>query len=253
MKLFIAVIILITLLVFIFFRRRWVSEFDYKCFLLTVKDQKERQERFFKSHRTDIPIEVIYGADTRNVKIAREYEEHIDPDYFDKAIEMHYDPSTKRPDITYFNLGAIGCFFGHMEFYKRCFSQGIKYAVIFEDNVIIKSNELYRQIQNVIDEKGDDFEMCFFHCLSRLPDKKEGTLEKVKWISSTKCYLVNVQNMKKYHKYFLPMDNHVDMKHEDLIERGARIYYKDLREYMLIDRSHRSMINHNEHGSPDFF
>ena len=103
MKLFIAVIILVTLLVFIFFRRKWVSEFDYKCFLLTVKDQKERQERFFKSHRKDIPVEVIYGADTRKVKIAREYEEHIDPDYFDKAIEMHYDPSTKRPDITYFN------------------------------------------------------------------------------------------------------------------------------------------------------
>ncbi len=253
MKLFIAVIILITLLMFIFFRRRWVSEFDYKCFLLTVKDQKERQERFFKSHRTDIPIEVIYGADTRKVKIAREYEEHIDPDYFDKAIEMHYDPSTKRPDITYFNLGAIGCFFGHMDFYKRCFDQGLKYAVIFEDNVIIKSDDLYDQIQSVIDEKGTEFEMCFFHCLSRLPDEKEGTLEKVKWISSTKCYLVNVQNMKKYHKYFLPMDNHVDMKHEDLIERGARIYYKDLREYMLIDRSHRSMINHNEHGSPEFF
>jgi GR25 family glycosyltransferase involved in LPS biosynthesis len=253
MKLFIAVIILIALLVFIFVRRRLVGEFDYKCFLLTVKDQKERQERFFKSHRNDIPIEVIYGADTRKVKIAREYEEHVDPDYFEKAIEMHYDSNVKRPDITYFNLGAIGCFMGHMDFYKRCFDQGLKYAVIFEDNVIIKSNELYRQIQKVIDEKGAEFEMCFFHCLSRLPDEKEGTLEKVKWISSTKCYLINVENMKKYHRYFLPMDNHVDMKHEDLIERGARIYYKDLREYMLIDRSHRSMINHNEHGSPDFF
>jgi GR25 family glycosyltransferase involved in LPS biosynthesis len=140
-----------------------------------------------------------------------------------------------------------------MEFYKRCFRQGLKYAVIFEDNVIIKSNDLYEQIQSVIDEKGDDFEMCFFHCLSRLPDTKEGTLEKVKWISSTKCYLINVNNMKKYQKYFYPMDNHVDMKHEDLIDKGARVYYKDLREYMLIDRTHQSMIGHNEHGRREFF
>lgn len=253
MKIIIAVIILIALFVLLFLRRRHGGKFDYKCFLLTVKDQKERQERFFKSHRDDIPIEVIYGADTRKIKVAREFEERVDPDYFEKAVEMHYDSSVKRPDITYFNLGAIGCFFGHMEFYERCFKQGLKYAVIFEDNVIVKSDELYNQIQSVIDEKGTEFEMCFFHCLSRLPDEKDGTLEKVKWISSTKCYLVNVNNMRKYQKYFYPMDNHVDMKHEDLIERGARIYYKDLREYMLIDRSHMSMINHNEHGSPDFF
>jgi hypothetical protein len=247
------IVILFMVLLYILLRRRNPGKYDYKCFLLTVKDQVERQERFFKSHKDEIPVEVIYGPDTRKVKIAREYEEHIDPEYFEKAIEMHYNPDVKRPDITYFNLGAIGCFMGHMDFYKRCFKQRLKYAVIFEDNVIIKSDQLYDEIQSVIDEKGDDFEMCFFHCLSRLQDIKEGTLEKVKWISSTKCYLVHVDNMKKYTKYFYPMDNHVDMKHEDLIANGARIYYKDLRDYMLIDRTHQSMIGHNEHGRREFF
>src|SRR5210317_2081638 len=247
------ILIILVFLVLYKFLRKPRSEYDYKCFLLTVKDQKERQERFFKSHRKDIPVEVIYGADTRKVKIAREFEERVDPDYFEKAIEMHYDSSVKRPDITYFNLGAIGCFFGHMDFYRRCFDQGLKYAVIFEDNVIIKSDDLYDQIQSVIDEKGTEFEMCFFHCLSRLPDKKEGTLEKVKWISSTKCYLINVHNMRWYKRFFLPMDNHVDMKHEDLIARGARIYYKDLRRYMHIDRSHTSIIGHSDHGRRSFF
>lgn len=250
----ILVIILIILVFLVLYRflRKSRSKYDYKCFLLTVRDQKERQERFFKSHRDDIPIEVIYGPDTRNVKVAREFEEHIEPEYFEKALEMHYNPDVRRPDITFFNLGAIGCFMGHMDFYKRCFEQRLKYAVIFEDNVIIKSDQLYDQIQSVIDEKGDNFEMCFFHCLSRLVDKKEGTLEKLNWVSSTKCYLINVENMKKYHKYFLPMDNHVDMKHEDLIAKGARVYYKDLREYMFIDRTHKSMIAHQDHGRKDF-
>lgn len=227
--------------------------YDYKCFLLTLKDQTERQERFLKSHRDDIPLEIIYGPDTRSIKVAREFEEFIEPEYFEKAVEMHYNPLIKRPDITYFNIGAIGCFMGHMEFYNRCSKQGLKYAVIFEDNVIIKSDELYAQIQGVIDEKGDDFEMCFFHCLSRLPDKKEGTLEKVKWISSTKCYLVHVDNMKEYQRHFFPMNNHVDMKHEDIIEKGARVYYKDMRDYMLIDRTHNSLIGHSNHGNKNFF
>jgi hypothetical protein len=251
----ILVVVVIVVLVFLYviLRRQKHQQNDYKCFLLTVKGQNDRQERFFKNYKGSVPIEVIYGPDTRQVKVAREYEEHIEPEYFEKALEMHYNPDVKRPDITYFNLGAIGCFIGHMDFYKRCFRQKLKYAVIFEDNVIIKSDKLHQQIQSVIDEKGENFEMCFFHCLSRLPDTKEGTLERVKWISSTKCYLVNVNNMKKYIKYFYPMDNHVDMKHEDLIAKGARIYYKDLSEYMFIDRSHKSMIGHQSHGRPHFF
>ena len=251
-------VILILLLIAILFRvyRHQTTEgydYDYKCFLLTIPSEKERQERFMKYHNPTIPIEVIYGPDTRNVKNAREFENHVDPEYFEKAVEMHYNPQVKRPDITYFNLGAIGCFMGHMDFYDRCFKQGLKYAVIFEDNVIIKSNKLYKEIQDIIDDRGDEFEMCFFHCLSRLPDKRDGKLEKVKWISSTKCYLINVENMKKYTKYFLPMDNHVDMKHEDLIAKGARIYYKDMRRYMKIDRTHNSTIGHSEHGRPRYF
>ena len=247
-------IVLLLIVAFVVLFNTHKEPYDYKCFLLTVKGQSERQEKFFKSHNKHIPLEVIYGPNTKdNIKVAREYEDLILPEYLEKAVEMYYDSSVKRPDITYFNIGAIGCFIGHMEFYDRCFKQGLKYAVIFEDNVIIKSGQLYEEIQKVIDEKGDELDMCFFHCLSRLPYKIEGTLEKVKWISSTKCYLVNVENMKKYTKYFLPMDNHVDMKHEDLIAKGARIYYKDMRRYMKIDRTHNSTIGHSNHGRPRYF
>ena len=247
-------IVLLLIISFVVLINTDKKPYDYKCFLLTVKGQHERQEKFFKSNNNHIPLEVIYGPNTKdNITTAREYEELILPEYFEKAVEMYYDPNVKRPDITYFNIGAIGCFIGHMEFYDRCFKQGLKYAVIFEDNVVIKSGQLYDEIQKVIEEKGDDFDMCFFHCLSRLPYKIEGTLEKVKWISSTKCYLINVKNMKKYKKYFYPMDNHVDMKHEDLIAKGCRIYYKDMRNYMKIDRTHKSLIGHSDHGRTEFF
>jgi GR25 family glycosyltransferase involved in LPS biosynthesis len=151
-------------------------------------------------------------------------------------------------------MGAIGCYMGHMEFYRRCFEQGLKYAVIFEDNVVVEDNEMYEQIQSVIDVMGDDFEMCFFHCLTRYPDKeKVKGLEKVKWISSTKCYLVHVENMQKYYKYFFPIDNHVDMKHEDIIARGARVFYKDLRDFMYINRLQSSTIGHSNHHRPKYF
>jgi hypothetical protein len=225
--------------------------YSYECFLLTLENETERRKRFLTSHKKDVPIDIIYGIDTRIVNNARKFEDRVDPEYFEKAVEMHYDPKVKRPDITYFNIGAIGCFMGHMEFYKRCFRKGIKYAVIFEDNVVVKSDILYDKIQEFIDEKGDNFEMCFFHSLSRLPNQEDE--ERVDWISSTKCYLVHVNNMRKYIKYFYPMDNHIDMKHEDIISRGARVYYRDMRYYMYIDRSHKSIIGHVEHGRPSFF
>jgi len=248
------IVLLVIVLVFFYSKRTTkIEEYDYKCFLLTVPKEEKRRERFMKHHSPEVPIEIIYGPDTRDIKSARKFEHMIEGEYFEKAVEMHYDNSVKRPDITYFNMGAIGCFMGHLEFYDRCFDQGLKYAVIFEDNVLVKSNRLYKEIQNVIDERGDEFEMCFFHCLSRLPDKQDGKLEKVKWISSTKCYLVNVENMRGYIKHFLPMDNHIDMKHEDLIAKGARVYYKDMRRYMKIDRTHHSTIGHHEHGRKEFF
>ena len=229
------------------------ERYEFNCFLLTLKQQSDRSEKFLRSTNKKIPLQVVYGKDTTTPKKAAQFRERVDPEYYDKAIEMYYDPSIKRPDITYFNLGAIGCMMGHMKIYEKCAKQGIKYALIFEDNVVIDSSEIYDQVQSVIDEKGDDFEICFFHCLSRLPDKKEGTLEKVKWISSTKCYLVHIPNMRWYTRFFLPMDNHIDMKHEDLIVKGARIYYKDLRKYMHIDRSHSSIIGHSDHGRSLFF
>tara|TARA_R110001599_G_scaffold35612_2_gene112342 strand:- start:377 stop:1183 length:807 start_codon:yes stop_codon:yes gene_type:complete len=246
--LFVVVCLLLTRL-----NHKKFEKYDFKCFLLTLKNQEERSQQFLRSIDNKIPLQVVYGKDTTTPKKATKFREYVDPDYYDKAVEMYHDPSIKRPDITYFNLGAIGCMMGHLKIYEKCLKQNIKYALIFEDNVVIQSNKLYDQVQSVINEKGDDFEICFFHCLSRLPEKKEGTLEKVKWISSTKCYLVNMHNMHWYKKFFLPMDNHIDMKHEDLIAKGARIYYKDLRKFIHVDRSHASIISHSDHGRSLFF
>ena len=247
------IVILVIVLVFFYTRRTKVEKYDYDCFLLTLPESTRRREKFFRSHNKDIPIEVVYGVNTNIVKNAGKYEHLIDDEYFEKAIEMHYDPSVKRPDITYFNLGAIGAYMGHTNIMKRCIDDGVKYALIFEDNVIVKRNKMYDEVQKVIDTLGDNFEMCFFHCLSRKPIEVQGNLEKVTWISSMKCYLINVKNMEKYMKYYFPIDNHVDNKTEDLIANGARVYYKDLRDYMIIDRTHKSTIGHSDHGRKEFF
>ena len=249
------IVILLTFIIIILKTILYTPRVDYKCFLLTLKSSNERSRKFLDSYDDSIPLEIVYGDNTKDLSIAKKYSNDIDPKYYRFAIKTHYDKNAIRPNITYFNLGAIGCFFGHMNIYERCFKQRLKYALVFEDNVIIKHKNLFDEVQRVIDELGDDFELCFFHCISRLPEStvSETGLERVKWISSTKCYLIHVDNMRTYYGEFYPMDNHVDMKHEDLIAKGARVYYKDLRHCMKIDRSHSSTIGHSDWKRRDFF
>ena len=90
-----------------------------------MKNEPARSEKFIRSIDKKIPLEIIYGKDTRTPKLAEKYREQVDPDYYEKAVEMYNDPDVKRPDITYFNLGAIGCFMGHMKFYEKCINQGL--------------------------------------------------------------------------------------------------------------------------------
>lgn len=243
-------VLLLTAIIIVAILNRTKREYDYKCFLLTLPESTNRREEFFKHHDPSIPIEIVHGVNTKEIKKARDYEDIIDSDYFEKAVEMHYDPKIIRPDITYFNLGAIGAYMGHTDIMKNCKH---KYALIIEDNVIIKSKNFYKEVQKVIDDLGNNFEMCFFHCLSRIPTETKGDLERVKWVSSMKCYLINSNNMKDYMKYYFPMDNHVDNKTEDIIARGARVYYKDLRHCIQIDRTKGSTIGHSEHGRPQYF
>ena len=222
---------------------------NYKCFLLTLPDSHERRSNFLRSYninnKKNIKLEIVNGIKTKSVEEIKKFEDKIDHVYLNKAIEMLKNPSVKRPDITYFNIGAIGCYFGHLDIYDRCIKENLKYALIFEDNVIIKSNKLFNEINKYIEKKGDDFEACFFHCWNKTIVSKNKIDYKIKWIQSTKCYLINVNNIKKYINYFIPMNNHIDQKYEDLISNGARVYYKNLHKYITFDFSKKSTINHS--------
>ena len=253
MWIFLLLVILVTVVLLSIIKPK--PKVDYKCFLLTLPTSHTRRQKFLKGYDDRIPLEIVMGKDTKKIEEAKKFEYITDPRYFKEAMRLYYNKDRQRPDMSYFNLGAIGCYMGHMDIYRRCFEQGLKYALIFEDNVIIKDPRLFTEVQDVIDTMGDNFEMCFFHCISRYPDitTKKEPYEKVKWISSTKCYLINVENMKKYYNFFFPIDTHVDLKHEDLIYEGARVYYKDLRDCIKIYRPGGSTIGHSDWGDKAHF
>lgn len=226
---------------------------SYETFVLTLPTSQKRLARFLGNYPPTVRLHVVYGKDTKKVEIAREFEDYVEPAKWRHALAMHYDSKLRRPDITWFNLGAIGAWMGHVEVWRRAKARGIKYALVFEDNVV-SSAQLHREVERVIQEKGDSFEAVFFHCIARVTDGREGTLERVKWISSMKCYLVNVPNFLPFvEKHMFRMDNHVDNKMEDLIANGARVFYKDMGHCAKIDRSGPSTIGHADHDKPEWF
>jgi hypothetical protein len=113
-----------------------------KVFVLSLKSSVERRNNFITSYKslyTDIPLEIIWGIDTKNPINAEPYRHLVNTHNYN----IMYDIDTgKRPRLheSEFNSGALGCYLGHMEFYKKCFEQKLKYAIFCEDNVVLSKN-----------------------------------------------------------------------------------------------------------------
>ena len=233
------VIVLIVILIVLYFLSKIESKFNSiqgtcnpvkidKCFLLTLTESVDRRTEFIKSYnsvKVDIPLEIIYGVNTKIKSEAEKYKHLVVPEKYNLMYD--FDSGKKnRPDHTYFNSGALGCYLGHMDFYKRCFEQNLDYAIIFEDNVVL-SDSFNNELQIALTRLGDNFDACFFHCFSHIGENVEkcgNEIKKLKFIFGTKCYLINVKRMKKYYDFFYPINNHVDMAYEKIIYHGADIY-----------------------------
>ena len=222
-----------------------------KCFVLSLKDSDIRRNKFMDSYNLDIPLEIIWGYDTRTPDVGEKYKHLVNPE---KYRDMYrYDKDLKRPDNTYFNSGGLGCYLGHMDFYKKCFEQNLDYAMIFEDNVILDDN-FNSELNTALSRLGSDFDVCFFHCWSHVGDNVEkcgDTIKKIKWLNSTKCYLINVNNMKKYYNLFYPIDNHIDNIYEKLVNNGANIYLIPLNNIKI--QYGKSVIAHSKVIDSNYF
>ena len=216
-----------------------------KCFVINLPESTERLASFKNSYKLDIPLEIIPGINTKIEEASEKYKHLVDPEKydlmykFDKGIEI-------RPNHTYFNSGALGCYLGHMAFYETCFNQNLNYAIIFEDNVVLKDS-FNEDLEKALTNLGDDFDACFFHCWNNVSSniiKCNSSIKKLKFITSTKCYLINVKRMKKYYNLFYPINNHVDMIYEKLIYNGADIYLINLNSVLVPIMNSKSIIAH---------
>ena len=214
-----------------------------KAFVLTLGTDSQRYKTFINSYNLSIPLEVILGINTKIQANAEHYRHLVDPEKFNLMYD--FDKRTKiRPNHGYFNSGALGCYLGHMEFYKKSFEQNLKYSIVFEDNVVLESS-FARELNDVLKRIPNDFDVIFLHSFKRVSNqviKCDKEIDLLKWINSTKCYFINVQNMKKYYNLFYPIETHVDLAYEKLIFNGAKVYYIKMNSIKVMNNT--STINH---------
>ena len=206
-----------------------------KIFILTLDTGSERYINFKNSYTLDIPLEIILGVNTKNPENTEKYRSIVEPERFNNM--YLYDKGlAQRKNHTYFNSGALGCYLGHMEFYKRCFSQNLKYALIFEDNVVLKDG-FENELKNLL--LPSNFDICFLHTFRYLGKETNDCGDKLvdmKWVNGTKAYIINVENMKKYYYLFFPIDNHIDRIYEKLVLHGCKMYFKNFKSINISTR-----------------
>jgi len=228
-----------------------------KCFLLTLKESQKRRDTFLQSYKNckcDIPLEIIWGINTKIPENTHQYSYLISNEKY-KNMYKYDTGELVRPDHTYFNSGALGCYLGHMEFYKKCFQENLKYAIIFEDNVIL-SNNFTKELNNALKQLPYNFSVCFLHAHSSVHNIEKvcyNEIKKIKLVLGTKCYLINVESMKNFYPLFYPIQNHVDRIYERLSYEGANIYLINLPSISLSNS--KSTINHTNviDGNKQFF
>ena len=217
-----------------------------KIFVLSMKVSQERRQNFLNSYKnlkSGIPLQIIWGVDTKIPKNAEPFRDQVDPYKFSIMYDLD-SGKRERTKLSEFNSGALGCYLGHMEFYRECFRQKLKYALICEDNVVFSQNFLAEWKSLSVP---NDFDVLFFHAWNTIGeyDVCNSRVKTLKKVMGTKCYLINVESMKRYYQHFFPIDNHVDFKYRDLIEKGCRVYYYPLNTIEVVYTKESSTIGHS--------
>ena len=238
-----------------------LDRFNFKCYILSLPKRIDRRKTFLKYFNTSLDHEIVYGVNTNIITNAIQFKDRIDPEYLKVALQLKQGTIKTRPNITFFNLGAIGCYMGHYEIYRKAIRENQKYILIFEDNCIVKSDEFYFEVQNAIKDLGDTFDFCWFHTHANIyskdqPYKNDPVLKiykKLDWLMGTKCYLVNVGTLGKCVGVLDIMDNHIDMKMEDIVSKGTRIYYKKSKHLLVQHTNSNGVVSSIVHSPYDLW
>ena len=198
---------------------------DINFIYLNCKKDKDRKTYFLKQWNDTCKD---YGS---NIKIDR-----FDAIHYDDLIFSHFNDYYDIPENSTIKEEPpnIAVFKSHQAIYKRIIDYNLKYAMIFEDDVIIPKDFL-KNLEKIISDIPNQWDILFMGLLR--PKVKK--LENSNWLkllplkgynNGFHAYLINQENIRKIYKCIIKngLKNQIDIFFRDHANKFNFFVYKEL-------------------------
>jgi len=210
MKYLISILLIFIVIIFAFFKPKYNKELfentDILDFYVITLGNKERIENIeIQEKKLNNKIDIFPAVNGKKSDI--------------NELKKKYNIRNEKLKMT-----EIGCYLSHLNIYKKIKKDNKKgYTIIFEDDFVIKSDNLLHEIKKIIsvlNNKNIDFDMIF---LGNLQDNHGKNiqdniyyLDNTVSLSGTHAYIVNNKNINRIIEKIKKITNPIDTKIQKL-------------------------------------
>jgi GR25 family glycosyltransferase involved in LPS biosynthesis len=120
-------------------------------------------------------------------------------------------------------INEIGCYLSHVVLIKSLFKTNFKYTVIFEDDFIIVNDNFNEELDTILDSITEDFDILFIGNTVNNHGKQYKNniyyIDDTNILWGTQGYVINNKNILKIYNNIMCIDNPIDVKYKDLIDK----------------------------------
>ena len=233
------IILLLVLFYFLFFNKKTVENFnnDFTYYTLYIP----KRFKYIKNEMNKIKISPKYirGPDKNKLKLQALIDDNIIKQ------KWYSDTVNNTKYIKPYNNGRVACHLGHINILKEFLKTSEKYAIIFEDDIKFKDNEIKNKIKTIINNIPEDTDILYFSYCFEYCDK----VQKINNIFSKAyrplCrhfYLVSKNGAKKIIANTLPMFSSGDRMIGHLIKNKVLNGYIVNPEFLNIQQNRNENI-----------
>jgi len=210
MKYLISILLIVIVIIFAFFKPKYNKELfdinDILDFYVITLGNKERIKNIeIQEKKLNNKIDIFPAVNGKKSDI--------------NELKKKYNIRNEKLKMT-----EIGCYLSHLNIYKKIKKDNKKgYTIIFEDDFVIKSDNLLHEIKKIIsvlNNKNIDFDMIF---LGNLRDNHGKNiqdniyyLDNTVSLSGTHAYIVNNKNINRIIEKIKKITNAIDTKIQNL-------------------------------------
>ncbi len=152
-------------------------------------------------------VKRIPAVKVKYLEDVEKYKTLIDPEKYKNLLENNKNNSRKNHyDLT---NGSVGCFLSHINIYKDIITRNIPYAIVFEDDLVIKDSKqvFWNKINNI--DIPADTDIFLVDAIIKDKNLKDG-INKINFFFLTTFYIITNKGAKTILENIFPIKFQID-------------------------------------------